>query len=101
MKFLSGSIGLFIGILLTGTLLSRCHQEELTELHGQHTERVDSLTSNYQRQINNLADVDEECAELYNRNLELEVAVIDCSTQLIMAELNCVRRINEMRKELQ
>ena len=101
MKFLSGSIGFFIGILLTGTLLSRCHKEELTELHSDHVERVESLTSNYQRQIDNLADVDEECAELYNRNLELEVAIIDCSTQLIMAELDCVRRINEMRKELQ
>lgn len=101
MKLVSGSVGFFIGILFTGALLSRCHQKEMTDIENQHAGKIESIRSSHQRQIDKLADVDEECAELYNRNLELEAAAINFSTQLLMTELDCIRRINKLKKELQ
>ncbi len=75
------------------------YSAKIEENTVRHDERVENLKSNYQLQLDALGDVDEECAELFERNIELEVAVIQLEGVIIQAEVNCLQRLQRAEKK--
>ena len=97
-NFLSGVL---VGVV-TATLFSSQHYgakiEERTE---EHDEVVQGLAAECQRRIDSLEDVDEleTCLDLVERNIELEIATVKLSQQLIQAEIDCLLRVYAERRK--
>ena len=95
-NFLSG---ILLGVALATFFSSQHYSAKIEENTARHDERVENLKSNYQRQLDALEDVDEECTELFERNIELEVAVIQLEGVIIQAEVKCLWRLRRAEKE--
>jgi hypothetical protein len=57
------------------------------------------MSRDHQTVINNIGDIDEACTELFERNMELEIAVVVLNQTIIQSEVNCLWKINQVEKE--
>ena len=90
--------GLSLGVIITAVVMTQQQELELAEVRTQHEARVERLISNHQVQLDALEDVDEACAELFERNIDLEVKVIEMEGVVIQAEINCLWRLHRDAK---
>jgi hypothetical protein len=97
MKISNLIIGALVGAMLASFFLSRHHNDRIEEANAIYAETIERMSSSYQIQIDQLQDVDEACTELFERNMELEVAVVVLNTKLLQSEMNCLRRLHKAK----
>lgn len=99
MKVSNFLIGLFLGAVFASVFMSHRHDSEIEHRDLRCNERISKMSRDHQTYINNIEDVDEACAELLERNTELETAVVVLNQTIIQDEVNCLWRINQVEKE--
>ena len=91
--------GILVGSLVTGIVLSQHYLARIKGTIAIYSDTIENVSKGYRFQIENLEDVDEACAELYERNMELETAVVVLNQDLLQAEANCLWRLRNAEKE--
>ncbi len=99
MRFSNYVSGILLGSIMTGFFTSQCHRDEVLQINREHTTEVTRMREDHQTTIGNLEDVDEACAELFERNMELETAAVVLNQKVMQAEVNCLWRLRQAEKE--
>ena len=99
MKISNFLTGLVLGIALTVFFMFHRHTSEIEQRDLRCNERISKMSRDHQTVINNMEDIDEACTELFERNMELETAVVVLNQTIIQDEVNCLWRINQVEKE--
>jgi len=90
--------GMLLGAILWGFLVSQAKDDTIAELHQDYRARLEKASEEHRQIIDNLPDVDEECAELLERNLNLEVDVVRMKQELYQSAVDCAMLVRRTRR---
>ena len=99
MKIRNFLAGLLLGTAVALFFSSQHYNAVIEENAVREEDKIVKLILNYQGQLDALKDGDEQCTELFERTIELELRVMQLEGIVLQEQINCRWKLEQAEKE--